>query len=294
MLGFGRKKSDDTPVGKAAHVVVVGNEKGGSGKSTTAMHIIVALLLQGRKVSSIDVDARQGTLSRYIANRQRFNRAAGKELAMPDHYTVEVPPDTATDKERKHELDRLQLLIEGAIINADVVVIDTPGSASQLSRLAHSYADTLVTPINDSLVDFDVLAHVDGAKMTIKGPSHYAEMVWEQKKVRADRDGGSMDWIVMRNRLSSLDAHNKREMERLIRDLSERIRFRVIPGFGERVIFRELFLVGLTIMDLKDAAGPQSLSHSHHAARQEVLTIVNALGLPPAPDSIAQRASTSA
>lgn len=282
MLGLGGRKEGDTAARpKRAHVVVVGNEKGGSGKSTTAMHMAVALLQQERRVASIDVDARQGTLSRYIANRERFVQASGKDVGMPDHFRAEEPDDAASAAERQTELDKLRLLIEGALINHDVLIIDTPGSAGALSRLAHSYADTLVTPINDSLVDFDVLAHVDGAKMDIKGPSHYAEMIWEQKKERADRDGGSIDWIVMRNRLSSLDAHNKREMERLVRELAQRIRFRVIPGFGERVIFRELFLVGLTIMDLKDAAGPQSLSQSHHAARQEVLTIVNALGLPP-------------
>ena len=64
MLGFGGKKaSDNRPNSKGAHVVVIGNEKGGSGKSTTTMHMIVALLQQGRNVASIDVDARQGTLS---------------------------------------------------------------------------------------------------------------------------------------------------------------------------------------------------------------------------------------
>jgi len=287
MLGLGNKiDSGQTPQSKRAHVVVIGNEKGGSGKSTAAMHMVVAMLQQGRSVATIDVDARQGTFSRYVANRTRFVQASGKDVDMPEHYRLDEPAEAASAAEREAEQEKLRLLIEGAMINHDVIVIDTPGSSGGLSRLAHSYADTLVTPINDSLVDFDVLAHVDGAKMEIRGPSHYAEMVWEQKKVRADRDGGSIDWIVMRNRLSSLDAHNKREMERLIRELSSRIRFRVIPGFGERVIFRELFLVGLTIMDLKDAAGPQSLSASHHSARQEVLTIVNALGLPPPPGSV--------
>lgn len=271
---------------RRAHVIVVGNEKGGSGKSTTAMHIVVAMLQQGRSVASIDVDARQGTLSRYIANREKFIKTASRDIGMPHHYTVDPSKETASPAERDAELERLRLLIEGAWINHDVVIIDTPGSASSLSRLAHSYADTLVTPINDSLIDFDVLAHVDAARLSIMGPSHYAEMVWDQKKVRADRDGGSIDWIVMRNRLSSLDAHNKREMERLVRELAERIRFRAIPGFGERVIFRELFLVGLTILDLKDAAGPRALSHSHHAARQEVYTVINAIGLPSAPNAV--------
>ena len=287
MLGFGKNKVSETGSrSKRAHVIVIGNEKGGSGKSTTTMHMIVALLQQGRRVASIDVDARQGTLSRYIANRERFVQASAKEVEMPDHYRIEEPSEVASVAEWESECEKLRLLIEGALINHDVLLIDTPGSAGQLSRIAHSYADTLVTPINDSLVDFDVLAHVDGTKMDIKGPSHYAEMIWEQKKKRADRDGGTIDWIVMRNRLSSLDAHNKREMERLVRELAKRIRFRVIPGFGERVIFRELFLVGLTIMDLKEVAGPQSLSSSHNAARQEVLTIVNALGLPPPNSSL--------
>ena len=133
----------------------------------------------------------------------------------------------------------------------------------------------------DSLVDLDVLANVDGRRMAIMAPSHYAEMVWEQKKVRARRDGGSIDWIVMRNRLSSLAAHNKRDMDKLIKDLAGRISFRTVVGFGERVIFRELFLAGLTIMDLKDAVGPQALSPSHLAARAEVQALVNAIGLPP-------------
>mgnify|MGYP002631721550 CR=1 FL=1 len=280
LFGLGAAKRSGVP-GRRAQVIVVGNEKGGSGKSTTAMQIIVGLLQQGRSVASIDVDARQGTLTRYIANRERYIKSSGRDIGMPRHYTVDPSKEAISPAERDAELERLRLLIEGAYINHDVVIIDTPGSASALSRLAHSYADTLITPINDSLVDFDVLAHVDGSRLAIMGPSHYAEMVWEQKKVRADRDGGSIDWIVMRNRLSSLDAHNKREMERLVSELAKRISFRAVPGFGERVIFRELFLVGLTILDLKDAAGAQALSKSHHAARQEVLTVVNAIGLAP-------------
>ena len=197
-----------------AHVVGVGNEKGGSGKSTTAMHVIICLLQQGRAVASIDVDSRQGTLSRYLANRETFVKASGNDLKKPDHYTVD--PLAEGHEEEEAEQDKLRLLIEGAYVNHDVVVIDTPGTDHALSRLAHSYADTLITPINDSLVDLDVLAHVDGRRMAIMGPSHYAEMVWEQKKVRAERDGGSIDWIIMRNRLSNLDAYNKRDMDKLI------------------------------------------------------------------------------
>ena len=261
---------------KRAHVIVIGNEKGGSGKSTTAMHVAVALLKNGHSVATVDVDSRQGTLSRYVANRDSFVASSGKPIETTRHFHVE-PVDT--NEVGAHQLEKLKYLIEGAWVNHSAIVIDAPGSDSPLSRLAHSYADTLITPINDSLVDFDVLAHVDGAKMNILAPSHYAEMVWDQKKVRAERDGGSIDWIVLRNRISSLDSHNAREVDRLVRELSKRIGFRAVPGLSERVIFRELFLVGLTILDLKDASGAKALSHSHHAARQEVLTISNAIGL---------------
>lgn len=271
------KKQKPANEQRRGHVVVVGNEKGGSGKSTTAMHTAVGLMRQGNSVATIDLDARQGTLSRYINNRQKYVQASSSEIFLPDHYRVEPTPEGVSSEPDK---EKLRLLIEGAMINHDAVIIDAPGSDNQLSRLAHSYADTLITPINDSLIDFDVLAHVDGHTMKILAPSHYSEMVWEQKKCRAERDQGSIDWMVVRNRISSLDTHNAREVNRLVGELSKRIGFRVVPGFSERVIFRELFLVGLTILDLKDVGGVKALSPSHHAAREEVMTVVNALGVP--------------
>ncbi len=271
-----------------AHIVVVGNEKGGSGKSTTAMHLIVGLMHMGFSVASVDVDFSQGTLTRYLANRRAFVKAAGSDVKSPEHFTVEPPEGPGEDERDGAKAERLGLLLEGGIINHDVVVVDTPGSAGPLSALAHSYADTLITPINDSFLDLDVLAHVDGARMAVMGPSHYAEMVWKQKQVRAQRDGGSIDWIIMRNRLSSLDAHNKRKMDDVLQDLSRRIGVRVVPGFGERVIFRELFLAGLTIMDLKDAIGPQALGPSHLAARREVEALIGAIDLPDVSRAVAE------
>lgn len=267
-----------------AHVIVVGNEKGGSGKSTTSMHLAIALMTQGYSVATIDVDGRQGTLSRYISNREIFNKKLGRDYPIPEHYRMSGHPfDGMSDNEQAAETERLQLLIEGACFNHDVVVIDTPGAANKLSFLAHTYADTLITPLNDSFVDLDGIAHMDGQSAAVKGPSHYSEAIWEAKKIRASRDGGSIDWILMRNRLTNLNAHNKRDVERAIRELSQRLGFRVLPGFSERVIFRELFLVGLTILDLKQAAGGAPLSRSHIAARDEVYSIVDGLNLPAVP-----------
>lgn len=264
------------------HTIVIGNEKGGSGKSTTAMHIAVGLMTMGYRVSTIDVDGRQGTLSRYVANREMFNKKMTRDYLTPTHHRVEGhAPTGMTDAELDAAAKRLELIIEGAGLHSDVLIIDTPGAANRLSFLAHTYADTLITPLNDSFIDLDVLAHMDGHSAIIKGPSHYAESIWEAKKIKAGRDGGTIDWIVMRNRLSNLDSFNKRDMEMAIRDLSKRLGFRTVDGFSERVIFRELFLIGLTILDLKEASGGAPLSRSHIAAREEIFSVLESLKLPP-------------
>lgn len=249
------------------HVIVIGNEKGGSGKSTTAMHVTVAQLRLGRRVAVMDLDVRQGSLARFLENRALYAGKRGVELPLAP--CVDIPEDLGEDA--------MAALLSGLASDYDVLVMDTPGSDTPLNRLGHSFADTLITPMNDSFIDLDVLARVDPDTLKIKGPSQYAEMVWQQKMVRAKRDAGSMDWIVMRNRLAHVDAHNKRVMGELIAELAERIRFRTVPGFGERVIFRELFHAGLTMMDLKEVGVVDGLSMSHVAARQEVRALVEAI-----------------
>jgi len=257
------------PGAPGAHIIVLGNEKGGSGKSTTAMHLIVGLLLERRRVGCLDLDLRQATLSRYLANRAAFCRRGGVRLAAPDQIALEPAAP-----------DRLDGALAALTARNDVVVIDCPGSDTDLSRRAHAMADTLITPLNDSFIDFDVLAQVDAEGVRVVRPSHYAEMVWEQRKRRALERRAPIDWIVMRNRLSALDARNKRDIKRALDALGQRIGFRIAPGFGERVIFRELFLKGLTLLDLREPAAGGGLTMSHLAARQEVRGLLNALRLP--------------
>lgn len=260
-----------------AHIIVIGNEKGGSGKSTTAMHLIVGLMQAGKKVGSLDLDVRQGSLTKYINNRKSYLEKRGLDLAIPDHRSDRHDEGMDIRDARIHEVNWLQENLEDLRKTCDIVVIDTPGNDTALNRLGHSFADTLITPLNDSFIDLDVLARVNTETMEIEGPSHYAELIWQQRIQRQQMGGKATDWIVMRNRLSHLDAHNKRQMEELLDKLAKRIGFRILPGFGERVIYRELFLNGLTMMDFRDLPGLGDLSMSHIAARQEVRTLIDAL-----------------
>lgn len=264
-----------------AQVVVLGNEKGGSGKSTAAMHLIVGLLRDGYRVGAVDLDARQGTLSGYLAARAAFAKAKGIELPMPRGASVfrsDLDSRAAADGEERERFEAAMGELSPA---CDVIVIDCPGADTNLSRLGHGRADTLITPINDSFVDFAMLAKVDPDNLDVVQPSIYSEMVWEARKRRFSRDRGRIDWIVMRNRIGANEARNKRDVGTTLEVLAKRIGFRTVKGFGERVIFRELYLQGLTLMDVREAGLGIQMGMSHVAARAEVRSLIGAIRKPP-------------
>ncbi len=262
-----------------AHIIVVGNEKGGSGKSTTCMHVATALARLGFRVGALDLDLRQKSFGRYIENRRAYVARAGLSLPTPDYRDLpEVDPASLQPGENPYDA-RLSAAIAALDPVSDFVIIDCPGSHTRLSQVAHSLADTLITPLNDSFVDFDLLARIDPETNKVKGPSIYAEMVWNARQLRAQAGLKPIDWIVLRNRMGAQQMHNKRKVGAALEQLSRRIGFRVAPGFSERVIFRELFPRGITLLDLKDT-GVDQLNLSNIAARQEVRDLMRELALP--------------
>lgn len=266
-------------------VILLGNEKGGTGKSTLSMHIIVHLMRMGFKVASIDVDARQGTLSRYFENRQRYNEQKGLNLPMPDHHALHRSELVNRDEAEKEEVQKVDALFN-QLADYDFVVVDTPGNDTHLSRYTHVKANVIFTPINDSFIDLDVLMKIQDLDKNQITPSHYAEMVWNQKKMRLIQDKVTIDWVVVRNRLSNLSSRNNTEMWRVLQLLSKRIGFRISEGFAERVIFRELFLSGTTLLDLHDCG--RKLTLSHVAARQELRELLKMLNLPQLEERLAK------
>ena len=266
---------------QSAHVVVLGNEKGGSGKSTTALHIAVALLKAGQRVATIDLDSRQQSFTHYIENRRAWAERARIKLEMPTHYCVARGESNSVEGNETTEFNNFSQAIAKIEHSHDVVVVDTPGNDTYLMRLAHSMADTLVTPLNDSFVDFDVLATLDPTNFAVTGESHYAEMVREARRQRRLVDGKLTDWIVVRNRLATLGSRNKRLVGEGINELSKRMGFRTVDGFAERVVYREFFPRGLTALDdLDEATLGTRPNMSHVTAREEVIQLLNSLRLP--------------
>lgn len=262
-----------------SRVVVVGNEKGGAGKSTIAIHVITALLWGGAKVGVVDLDLRQSSLGRFMANRRAWTEAAGADLPMPVEFALSPDRVALAAADPELAVGLFDKAFTEAVAGCDFVVIDTPGGDTPLSRAAHARADIIVTPMNDSFVDFDLLGQVDPVTLDLVKPSIYSETVWDSRKRRAAQAGRSIDWVVLRNRLAPTEAKNRKRLEERIALLSRRVGFRVGPGLRDRVIYRELFPFGLTVADLSSQVRPVAVSLAHISARQELRSLMWALNL---------------
>lgn len=262
-----------------ARVIVIGNEKGGAGKSTIAIHLITALLHGGATVGLMDLDLRQESTARFFSNRKTWNAVAKAQLPEPTHYRLSENSLALAAADPLEQMKAFEPAFIDAHKQVDFLVIDTPGGDTGLSRTAHGLADLVVTPMNDSFVDFDLLGHVDPVTLELLKPSIYSLTVWEARKAKAVSRGKSLDWVVLRNRLAAADARNRRRVEERMVALSRRVGFRIGPGLRDRVIYRELFPFGLTVADLSPKVRPVPVSLQHIAARQELRALMHALGL---------------
>jgi chromosome partitioning protein len=255
-----------SPLVSGPHIIVFANEKGGTGKSTCAVHVAVALSAMGARVSGLDLDHRQRTFHRYLENRTATGTRRKIALPIPRFDVFGDAPIEALG-------EKLIALADGA----DFLVVDTPGRDDPLARHMATLANTLVTPMNDSFVDFDLIGQVDSESFKLSRPSFYAELIWNARKARAQIDGGTIDWVVLRNRIQHLEARNMRRVGEAMSELSRRVGFRIVPGLSERVVFRELFPSGLTLLDRGQLG---ELGTSHIAARQELREMLAGLALP--------------
>ncbi len=270
-----QQDTQDTPL---PFIIIIGNEKGGAGKTTTAMHLIVSLICLGFKVACLDADVRQRSLTRYIENRTNTKASSTPNLPLPRHFELPFDNKISMEEQEKNLINLFDEVIKTLDKNVDFIIVDTPGNDTKLSRYVHSKANMIITPMNDSFIDLDVIAKVNSETLAIEKPTHYSQMIWEVKMRRAAQQQLSIEWVVLRNRLSNIDAKNKRNMSDVLDKLSGRIGFRHISGFSERVIFRELFLNGLTLLDL-DLQNNILLSMSHVAARQELRNFLRNLNI---------------
>jgi len=271
----------EAPDLRTAHVIVVGNEKGGTGKSTLSIHISVALLKMGFRVATIDLDTRQRTLTRFFENRESWAQTAPWEVELPFHHALDRGASMNVHDNETMEFAAFAEAVASVEHAYEFVIIDTPASDSYLMRLAHSLADTLVSPVNDSYIDVDVFSRVHHDKSRRGEIAHYADLVLEARRKRHLVDQGIIDWVLVRNRVASIQSNNAKQIAISLTRMGVELQFRPMEGLHDRVIFRELFPIGLTALDpIEEASRNGTLSQSQMSARKEIEALIGALQLP--------------
>ncbi len=251
----------------STYMIVIGNEKGGTGKSTFTMHLAVKLMQEKYTVAVIDLDGRQGSLSKYIENRRQFCSNNKINLPIPLHYRFEPTNDYS---QIPSEIKKLKETINEIAPKVDAIIIDTPGHKNYLFEAAHEYADTLITPITDSLIDLSSIANIDPTSGALQTPGPYAEFVWEIKKQLASKGKPCLNWIISGNKTSTNRSKNKAYIFEVLEKLGKLYGFRFCEGLKDRVIYRELFLDGLTVLDMQSEPLRRKMNISHLAAKMEI------------------------
>lgn len=248
------------------HIIVFANEKGGVGKSTSAFHTCIALCNAGESVAALDVDLRQLTL----------HRALWARLESATEYGVNLPGPEQLMLAQQNESE-LEEKLRMARIRHSFIIIDVGGHDSPIARRAIFMADTIVTPVNDSFIDLDMLGRIDPRSGEFKTLGNFARLVEHLKEPGLALRSKPLDWVVMQNRSRSLGTKNEIKVREALEKIAPVAGFRLVPGLRERVTYRELFPQGLTLFDLE--ALPQ-LGRMQPQAREEIWAMLRALKLP--------------
>lgn len=247
-------------VGGRAAVIVIGNIKGGSGKTTTAMHLVTSLMRRKigdrfLKVGCLDTDVDQLSFQKFLKSRERWAQKTGREIDFPVYRQLKKSTLNEVEKRESAELQSFLAVLESLTKTegCDVVVIDTPGSNTWYSRLAHSAADTLITPFNCSMLDLDLVAEYDATRPwpeSYIGPSRYTQLVWEAWKTRDTLGMTPSKWFFIMNRFNPDTIIEKTDPYFHMFKLAEQLDAKASPGIPEREVFSKLWPYGLTLFDL--------------------------------------------
>lgn len=248
------------------HIIVFANEKGGVGKSTSAFHTCIALCNAGESVAALDVDLRQLTLQSALWARIESEKEYGVRLPGPEQIML------AQQNENELE-EKLRM----ARIHHSFIVIDVGGHDSPIARRAIFMADTIITPVNDSFIDLDMLGRIDPRTGELKTLGNFARLVAHLKEPGIAIRPKPLDWVVMQNRSRNFATKNERKVLDALERIAPVAGFRLVPGLRERVTYRELFPMGLTLFDLE--AIPE-LGRMQPNAREEIWTMLRSLNLP--------------
>jgi chromosome partitioning protein len=212
------------------------------------------------------------TLHRALWARMESEQDYGVKLLGPEQIMLAQ----ANEKELEEKL-------HVARIHNDFIIIDVGGHDSAIARKAIFMADTIITPVNDSFIDLDMLGRIDPRTGELKTLGNFARLVEHLKEPGLALRAKPLDWVVMQNRSRNFATKNERKILDALEKTAPVAGFRIVPGLRERVTYRELFPLGLTLFDLPALRDEgHDLGKMQPTARAEIWAMLRALNLPSA------------
>lgn len=238
-------------------IIIFGNTEPRTGKSLTLAQIAVTLLRAGHRVGTMDLDEDGEGLSLFLHRR----RETDPDLPQPVHRRL-----PAAGRDEKTLATALMLALTEMAADCDIILIDAPRGVGTLSRMAHGYADIIVTPVRDD--DLSALALFKGNTSRIEKPAPYAEMLEDEAIRRNARGAHPAQWYALRTRRITSALKNKKQSVDILDKISSTFGFTPLAGLHERPLYNDLFTKGMTVADL-----PGPFSMADIAARQEVRSL---------------------
>lgn len=274
MSNISANSSGNASESHSSRVIVLGNEKGGTGKTTLAIHLLLGLQAKGARVAAIDLDGRMSGFSKFLENRESWARKSRQNIYTPPYFTVLPSQNKDASVREQEDFAGFAGAVEKLEHVSDYLILDLPPGDTYLSRLAHSMADILITPVNDGFLDVNVLGDVDIDDLSVKKINPYGKYVLDCLTRRKNIDGKGFNWLLVKNRVSSLGAKHKLKIDMALNNLATKLDATIATNIGDRVIFRELYSMGLSVFDVLDKQTGVKATASHNEAKKEILDLI--------------------